>query len=130
MMSNFRTVSVEFVKYGLVGIVGTASHTLTLYLGVEKFGLNPLLSSSLGFIISVVISFLMNAKWTFNSSHRSKLFFVKYLIVCLIGLGINLTILYFFTYVVFYNYLIGQLIALLVVPIINFVLNKKWAFSV
>lgn len=129
-MSNFRTVSVEFVKYGLVGIVGTTSHTLTLYLGVEKFGLNPLLSSSLGFIISVVISFLMNAKWTFNSSHRNKLFFAKYLIVCLIGLGINLTILYFFTYVVFYNYLIGQLIALIVVPIINFVLNKKWAFSV
>lgn len=130
MMRNDKKVYIEFIKYGLVGIVGTISHTLTLYFGVEELGLDPLLSSSLGFITSVIISFLMNTKWTFNSKRPNKKSFIKYLLVCLIGLSINLTILYFFTYIIIYNYLIGQVIALFIVPIINFSLNKKWAFSV
>lgn len=123
-----KRVLLEFVKYSLVGVIGTALHTLTLYIGVEYLSLNPLLSSSLGFILSLLVSYLLNSAWTFDSGSNVRIL-VKYIIVCLSGFLLNLVLIYLFSYVILHNYMYGQYIAIILVPLFNFALNKIWAFK-
>jgi putative flippase GtrA len=121
-------LSIQFVKYGFVGVVGTVAHTGTLWLLTEQAGVNPLLSSTCGFCISLIISYYLNSVLTFKRGFHIKVF-LKYFFVSFTGLLLNLVILFMVQHVLHLNYMIGQLIAIVLVPILNYTLNKYWAFN-
>lgn len=123
-----RIISNQFLSYVFVGGIGTVVHTGTLWLLTEYARLNPLISSTCGFIFSLIISYYLNSLLTFKMGFHIK-FFLKYLIVSSSGLLVNLLILYTVQHIFYLNYMIGQLIAIIVVPLLNFALNKYWAFN-
>ncbi|OMD08505.1 GtrA family protein [Paenibacillus odorifer] len=118
----------QFISYVFVGGIGTTAHTVTLWFMTEYVGLNPLLSSTLGFFISLFISYYLNSILTFKKKFNFKVF-LKYFVVSSFGLVVNLLILFTVQNVFLMNYMVGQLIAIVVVPILNFALNKYWAFN-
>lgn len=119
----------KFVKYGFVGVLGTLVHTTILTISVEILHISPILSTVLGFMGSLILSFKLNSMWTFKGDSRTKYSFLKYIIICLIGLLINVCIMTLIVKVLHSTYLIGQGISILVVPIFNFILSSYWAFS-
>lgn len=121
-------LSNQFVSYIFVGVIGTIAHTGTLWMLTEKLDIDPLLSSTAGFLISLIISYYLNSILTFKRGFHIN-FFLKYLIVSSMGLVVNLSILFTVEHIFLMNYMIGQVIAIVVVPIINFALNKYWAFN-
>ncbi|WP_175471492.1 GtrA family protein [Fontibacillus panacisegetis] len=123
-----RLLSGQFFKYGFVGIIGTVIHTGILWLLTEQTGLNPLLSSIFGYLLSLLISYYLNSILTFKRSITLK-FFIKYATVSSFGLFVNITILFIFENILLMHYMIGQIISIVVVPILNFILNKYWAFN-
>ncbi|MBA9086786.1 putative flippase GtrA [Fontibacillus solani] len=123
-----RLLAGQFFKYGLVGVIGTVTHTGILWLLTEQTGLNPLLSSILGYLLSLLISYYLNSILTFKRSITLK-FFIKYATVSSFGLFVNITILFIFENILLMHYMIGQIISIVVVPILNFTLNKYWAFN-
>jgi putative flippase GtrA len=118
----------QFFSYVFVGGIGTVAHTGTLWLLTEYAGINPLVSSTVGFFISLFISYYLNSTLTFKKGFHIK-FFLKYFIVSSFGLVVNLFILFTVQHVLLMNYMLGQLVAIVVVPILNFALNKYWAFN-
>ncbi|WP_074114460.1 GtrA family protein [Paenibacillus sp. P46E] len=123
-----RFLSNQFISYVFVGGIGTLAHTGTLWLLTELADFNPLLSSTCGFFLSLIISYYLNSILTFKQKFHIH-FFLKYLAVSLTGLLVNLSIIYTVQNILNWNYMIGQLISIVVVPILNFALNKYWAFT-
>lgn len=118
----------DFVKYGVIGVFGTLLQTGTLFLYVEKGHGDPLVGSALGFILSLLFSYAANSIWTFKESGRSASTLIKYTVVSCAGLVLNLLIIYLFDRVFGWWYGYGQITAIVLVPIHNFILNKAWAF--
>ncbi|MEK4360315.1 GtrA family protein [Paenibacillus sp. FSL M7-1455] len=120
---------VNFFKYGIVGIIGTAIHTGVLAFAVEQLSFSPLFGTILGFVFSLITSYFLNLSWTFKLKTKSKNSFVKYAIVCSLGLIINVLIMFVIVNLFELWYLIGQLVSILVVPLFNFVLSQIWVFT-
>lgn len=120
---------ISFIQYGTVGIVGTIIHTVILSICVELFHITPVISTIVGFLFSLIVSYILNSVWTFKQSNKGKNSFIKYLITCSLGLAINVFIMFIVVDVLQYMYLLGQLVSIIIVPIFNFSVTKKWVFS-
>lgn len=121
---------ISFIQYGIVGVLGTTVHTIVLALCVELLSIVPVISTIIGFVCSLVISYIINATWTFKGNNSNvKESFIKYALTCTFGLLINLIIMYTVVNMAGKSYLIGQLIAVIVVPIFNFTISRFWVFK-
>ncbi|OMC66567.1 hypothetical protein BK126_21465 [Paenibacillus sp. FSL H7-0326] len=133
---RFISNYLELLKYGVVGVLGAGIHFFTMVLCVEVFGISSLISSVIGFSLSLVISFILNYKWTFSNrvdpqdgNHNRTTYFIKYVVVSLSGLLVNLITIYLMNDVFLIWYVYAQLTASFIVPIHNYFLNKFWTFN-
>ena len=119
----------KFTKYFIVGIMGAFTHLSILILLVEVFKCNYILSSTVGFVLTVIVSYCLNYRWTFNSrgSHARSL--PRYTIVSLIGLCLNTCIMLLVVNIFGLWYLIGQAVTVIIIPATNFILNSYWSFK-
>lgn len=126
----------RFLRYGLVGLSGVFVDMSIFYLlGTMGWGLTS--SKIISSEVAVLNNFLWNDLWTFRdvSSLQTgweKLAkrFLKFNLICLIGIGLNLIILN-----ILYNYLginknLANLIAIAIVTIWNFWFNLKLSWRV
>lgn len=78
----------QFSKYFSIGILNTILHWAVFYMAYSLLNLDQSYSNLLGFILSVIFSFFMNAKFTFQKktslikfiSYTSFMGFLSYLI--------------------------------------------------
>ncbi len=56
----------QFSKYFSIGVLNTVVHWISFVLAHFVFSLPQSISNTIGFIIAVIFSFFMNAKFTFN----------------------------------------------------------------
>ncbi|SFL64359.1 Putative flippase GtrA (transmembrane translocase of bactoprenol-linked glucose) [Paenibacillus sp. 1_12] len=116
------------LKYGIVGLLGTLIHFISLYVLVEAFGIQPVTSSTLGFLLVLFISYVLNKWWTFQDTPSGWKPFVKYTVVSLTGLLLNSGIMYAVVEWMHWNYLLGQCLVVVAVPASNFLFNYYWTF--
>jgi putative flippase GtrA len=64
-------MNLEFIRFGLVGVVNTAVDFVVFILFYRGVGLDPLLANSVSFLIAVSNSYLMNHHWTFRRPDSS-----------------------------------------------------------
>jgi putative flippase GtrA len=119
----------QVFRFAVVGVVATVTHIAVLIAGVEWLGLHPVFASTLGFIAAVADSYLLNRSWTFKSdaAHGETLW--KFVVVSLIGLGLNTAMMTTLVGYFHWWYLWAQLATLLVVPASNYLLNRHWTFK-
>lgn len=121
----------EFFKFAIVGGMGTVWTILILYLLTEFAGIYYIMSATLAFLFAMTHNFVLNKIWTFKEKIRAniKSKYIKFAIVSVVALGVNLSFLYIFTEFLGIYYLISQVLAIGVALIINFLGSKIWAFS-
>lgn len=86
----------KFVKFGIVGASGMVVHLCVLYLCRDVLGINTFISNTLGFIVAATTNYILNRIWTFRSHDKQVgMEYMKFIIVSLIGLGINNGTLWF-----------------------------------
>lgn len=121
---------VKFIKFGVVGFSGVGVDFGITWIGKEKLKLNQYVANSCGFLAAVVSNYFLNRIWTFHSTDPGiALQFGKFLIVALIGLGLNNAIIYWlneFKKVKFYT---AKLIATALVMVWNFGANYFFTFN-
>jgi putative flippase GtrA len=123
-------VSVKIIKFGVVGISGLLIDFSVTWLCKEKLKWNKYLSNSLGFSVAVCSNFFLNKYWTFNSlSTQSINQFLQFLLVAIIGLGINNMLLYLLTKKVKANFYFLKLLAIGVVFLWNYSMNFLFTFK-
>ena len=115
-------------RYGMVGIIGTIIHFGTLIFLVELFAIDALLSSTIGFLLTVIVSYLINYYWTFQTQTNHSSTFAKYLLVSCFGLVLNYIIMRLGLNVLHLHYQIAQAIVILAIPVTNYIMNRYWTF--
>lgn len=122
------SLSRKIIRYAVVGVIGTAVHFSVLVLLVERFGVEAVTSSTIGFIITVIVSYALNHRWTFRSDRGHGSALPRYIVVSVTGMFLNSGIMYLTVHVFGLWYILGQCLVVVVVPLTNFVLNYKWSF--
>ncbi|MBM0744669.1 glycosyltransferase [Phormidium sp. CLA17] len=129
----------RFIRFGLVGLSGVfvdmtmfylLSDPTTLALGLTR-------SKIIAAEIAIINNFFWNDFWTFRdvSSHQKGNYqrlkrFIKFNIICLMGLILNVLILNFFFNVLGINRYAANLIAIAIVTLWNFWINLKLSWRV
>jgi len=126
-----RPYLVQFVKFSIVGVIGTTIDFGFLNLLVIVFGLNVYLSATFSFILAVINNFIFNKYWTFSDKkgRNFSLQFLQFGIVSIIGLGINLAVMYLLIHFVSLWYNWAKVFATIIVLFWNFLGNKYWTFK-
>lgn len=121
-----RNLIAQIMKFGVVGILATLLDYVVMIVLTEVFGVPPVASSTISFSISVVFNYLASMRYVF--SHREGMSrrreFIIFLVLSIIGLGINAALMWAGTELAGIDYRIVKLFATAVVMVWNFVSRK------
>ena len=114
--------------FGVVGVLATPAHYLTLILLVEVGDVSPVAGTIAGSAVGALANYLLNRRYTFKSSKAHFDTVPKFMSVAL-GTGIlNALLVFLGVDLLGIHYLLVQFIATLVVFLTNFLLNSVWTF--
>jgi dolichol-phosphate mannosyltransferase len=133
-----RLLSWRFLKFGTIGASGTVVNQVLLYLGQEwlfraiaqpKTRLDC--SLSLAILVATINNFSWNRVWTWRDRPRrpgSPLIaqFGQYALACWVGIVLQFVLTKLL--VLYLNYLIANLIAIVCASVCNFIVNDVWTF--
>jgi putative flippase GtrA len=119
----------QFLRFAGVGVIGTGAHYLALVSLVQFAGVNPIVSSMVGFALGGLVNYFLNYHFTFQSNQPHQSAMAKFFTVALLGLALNSLIVTLGIKKLAIHYLWAQLIATGVVLIWNFGSNRLWTFS-
>lgn len=118
----------KFIKFGLVGVLNTVI-TIIVFNILRVFGINMVVANSIGYICGMVNSYFWNNRWVFKSNSKDLKTVLKFIVVNLITMFINNLILILLVQNIGINEFIAQIIALVLITVINFIGNKLWTFN-
>lgn len=139
LREKLRVPVKRFLKFGLVGFSGVFVDMAIFYLlsDASTMGWGLTRSKIIAAEVAVLNNFLWNDLWTFRDLAqqqfgRRKLIkrFVKFNLICLVGIGLNLIILNFLYKNLHINKYLANLIAIAIVTIWNFWFNLKLSWRV
>ena len=139
LREKLRVPVKRFFKFGLVGFSGVFVDMVIFYLlsDASTLGWGLTRSKIIAAEVAVLNNFLWNDLWTFRDLAqqqfgRRKLIkrFVKFNLICLVGIGLNLIILNFLYNNLHINKYLANLIAIAIVTIWNFLFNLKLSWRV
>ena len=117
----------QIVKFGLVGGLATVIDYGLLIFCTEVLDINYLISSAIGFSVSVIFNYALSVHWVFDTKgnqYGEKQQFAVFIVLSLIGLGLTEVLMWFGTDILGIYYLITKIGATGIVMIYNFVSRK------
>ncbi len=121
----------QYFQFITVGGIGVILNLALLFLFTEFIGMYYILSESLAFFIATVNNFILNKVWTFKENLKNDPFkkLIQYLGISMIGVTINLSVL--FLLVEFFSiwYMIAEIFATAASSVVNYLGNKFWTFK-
>lgn len=118
----------RFVRYFVVGGIATAIQYAILILLVRGLGMAATPASSIGFVLSAGVNYLLNYSFTFQSNRPHGPAAAKFGVLAGMGLLINAAIMRLMTGAGM-QYLIAQIFATGVVLLFGFISNTIWTFG-
>lgn len=125
-MRNKKRFLEQIIKFGFVGGSAFLIDYGILFVLTEFFGIHYLVSSIISFALSVMYNYILSIKWVFDvKGGRSKgQEFLVFLVLSIIGLGINQIIMWVTVEKLHIYYMISKIGATVVVMIYNFATRK------
>lgn len=124
-----------FLRYAVVGALGTAVDLGTLALLTELSGIDPQTSPlfplfvTCAFLAAVINNYILNRLWTFKSQDKNVAAqFLRFLLVSVGGFLLTLLLMWVMVSGLKVWYLLAKALTSLIVLVWNFGLNKMWAF--
>lgn len=116
----------EFVQYAVVGGTCTLIDFITLYLLTTIGGVHYLISSSVSFVIGVVINWVLCRFWIFDFHRvkRQSTEFLYYVLISFVGLLLNALLMWVFTDTCGLWFMASKLFAAAITLFYNFFARK------
>lgn len=117
----------EFIRFGLVGVANTMVHAGIVIALMEALAPPAFVANGVAFVFANLMSYSLNSRFTFKTP-VSFLGYRRFLLVSLVSLALTLLV----TLVVGYlgwHYGVGLIMVILVVPVLNYMVMKVWAFA-
>ena len=125
-----RPFLLKFIKFAIVGFTGVFVDFGTTYICKEWLKIHKYVSNSIGFTLAATSNYFLNRIWTFKSQDPNiALEYGEFLLISLIGLGINNFILWIIHERLKQNFYLSKLFAIGVVTVWNFLANYYITFA-
>ncbi len=135
---NSQWVS-RFLKFGLVGAIGFVVDFGVTALLRDGLHVQEFVANTVGFSVAATSNYLLNRWWTWRSHSRQVLReYLKYIVVSVVGLGINTAVIYLWMALTpevlhlgglsIAHFWIGKVLATGVVMVWNFLANHFYTF--
>jgi putative flippase GtrA len=136
LVRNRREV-VRFLKFAVVGGIGTVVDFSTLNLMHLAFGLPLVTANTISFCLAVMSNFTWNRLWTFPESRQRSLWrqLGQFVAVNVVGLAINQAVFLSLNHYVFeprlgaLGYNVAKAVAIVIVLFWNFAINRMWTYK-
>ena len=131
-MFDFLTSSfiLKFLKFAAVGFTGLFVDYAFTFIFKEIFKVQKYISNSIGFTIAATSNYVLNRIWTFESDNPDIVIeYSEFLIISIIGLGINNLILWLIVSRFKINFYVAKFFAICVVTLWNFLANFFITFN-
>ncbi|MDD3178491.1 MAG: GtrA family protein [Candidatus ainarchaeum sp.] len=107
------------IKYGFISLIGEFTDIFILFILTHFFNFYYLFSALISYFCAIFINFNLNKKFTFKYNEKNLkeyfLCFLKYFLISIGGMIINLSLLAFLVEFFSINYLISKLIVNIIV---------------
>lgn len=125
-----KTLLFKFIKFGIVGLSGVLVDFGFTFLCKEIIKIPKYISNAIGFTIAASSNYYFNRIWTYHSQNPEiAIEYSKFIVISLIGLGINTLILWILVSKFKKNFYISKLCAIAVVTVWNFIINTIFTFT-
>jgi putative flippase GtrA len=116
----------KLLIFGLIGILNTGLHTIFLTVALFELHLNYGVGNVSAYLLTSVISFILNARFTFRVKKTPERFARFQIIGGATGAACYALGLFAETYGL--NYLVLVLLTALILPLITFTLHRRFSF--
>ncbi len=130
-MKSFFTIKMllKFLKFSVVGLSGLIVDFGLTYLCKEILKIQKYIANAIGFSFAATTNYILNRIWTFQSSNPEIAWeYTKFILVSLIGLGINTLILWLLVSKYKMRFYLAKVFAIAVVTVWNFLANLFFTF--
>ena len=121
----------QILRFGVVGVLATLVDYAVLLILSQIFGMNAVLAAGISFCVSVVFNYVASMRFVFT--HREDMSasreFVTFIVLSIIGLGLNELIMWIGTRAMGSSALavtVVKAVATAIVMVWNFVSRKIW----
>jgi putative flippase GtrA len=121
----------QLIRYTFVGGLAFIVDFGTLYLLTNYLQIYYLISALIAFLLGLAINYLLSIKWVFDKRNvqNRKLEFILFMIIGVVGLGLNELFLWFLTDILLLYYLISKIVTSIIVYLWNFFARKFILFK-
>ncbi len=130
LVKYFQENKGQMLRYAVVGGTGAIVDLGALYILTEFFHFYYLWSTTLSFIVSALLNFYFNRRWTFKSSGNTKKQLLIFSFVATSGVVLNGFIMYILVDWLKIYYMLAKVFSVGIVTIWNFLWNKYLTFKV
>ena len=114
----------QILKFGVVGGIAFVIDYGILFLLAKVVGLNELISAAISFIISLTFNYFLSTKWVFEAKKQTPKEVIIFVLLSVVGLGINELLIYLGTKKLGIDVMIVKLFATAIVMVYNFITRK------
>ncbi|MDU8003891.1 MAG: GtrA family protein [Klebsiella sp.] len=122
-----KNTSREAVRYIIVGLANTAMTAVVIF-GLVHAGVGIYPSNATGYVVGIIFSFVMNAKFTFSTT-LSPLRFIKFVSTCAFCYILNLIAMKVFFIVIPDAIYTAQVVGMIIYTTAGFIINKYWSMK-
>ena len=121
-----KKLILQLIKFGAVGVLCTLIDYGIMLLLTELFGVQYLISCCISFSVSVIVNYLLSMRFVFaaKESMKKRTQFIIFVILSVIGLGLNQLFMWLFVEQVHIPYQLAKLVVTAIVMLFNFVTRK------
>ena len=120
-----RKLFAQIIKFGLVGFLCFFIDYGIMVFLTEVAGVHYLVSSGISFTVSVIVNYILSLTYVFETEKGNRIKeFIIFIILSVIGLGINQALMWLCVDVFGIFYMISKIGATAVVMVYNFVTRK------
>lgn len=114
----------QILKFGVVGGIAFVIDYGILFLLAKVIGLNELISAAISFIVSLTFNYFLSTKWVFEAKKQTPKEVIIFVLLSVVGLGINEVLIYLGTKKLGIDVMIVKLFATAIVMVYNFITRK------
>lgn len=124
---TYSPIVKQFIKYFGAALVGYVVDFGTLIILHDLFGVHYLISASAGFLLGLIVVYIISNKYVFGESKLAsrKTEFLLFAVIGLVGLGILNGLMFVMTGLFAINYILSKILATVVVYAWNFLARRS-----
>ncbi|WP_336185055.1 GtrA family protein [Klebsiella grimontii] len=122
-----KNTSREAVRYIIVGLANTAITAVVIF-GLMHAGAGVYPSNAAGYVVGIIFSFIMNAKFTFSTTLNT-LRFIKFVSTCVFCYILNIIAMKVFFIVIPNAIYTAQIVGMIIYTTAGFIINKHWSMK-